>query len=139
MEKLMSIHVNLGEPRTVGQTSEGLLTIIPITGGSFEGPQISGRVCMGGADWSTVANGIVHVCARYWLEAENGETIAIFNEGWFPSEGHEGAIKTHPRFMVDAGGNHTCLNTGVFLGELRGGVPGSVDIDIWEIKKSQQR
>ena len=64
MEKIMSLHGKLGESRVIGQTLGGLLTIIPIVGGNFEGPTVCGRVCSGGADWSTVSNGIVLVCAR---------------------------------------------------------------------------
>lgn len=133
MGKIMSLHVKLGESRVIGQTLGGLLTIIPIVGGNFEGPTVCGRVCSGGADWSTVSNGIVHVCARYWLEAENGDIIAIFNEGWFPAEGQEGVIKTHPRFMAAVDGNYAYLNTGSYLGELYEGVSGSVNINIWEV------
>jgi hypothetical protein len=43
--------VNIAAPLTLGKTPHGERRIINITGGSFAGPLLSGRVLPGGADW----------------------------------------------------------------------------------------
>ena len=42
--------VTLGPPENIGTTGHGGRTIIPITGGSFSGPNIRGKVVPGGWD-----------------------------------------------------------------------------------------
>jgi hypothetical protein len=45
---VMRLHVRVDKPIYVGRTSEGCLSIIPIVGGTFKGPDIQGEVCPGG-------------------------------------------------------------------------------------------
>jgi hypothetical protein len=47
--------VSVQTPLVVGKSSHGLRRIVPITGGTFEGPNIRGRVVPGGADWQFCA------------------------------------------------------------------------------------
>ena len=64
-EPVLRLHVEVGEPKPVGETGAGRLVIIPITGGTFEGGQLRGSVLPGGADWSTqLPNGVAHVHAE---------------------------------------------------------------------------
>ena len=59
------IKVELGPVQEVGQAVHGERRIIPITGGTFEGPGIRGRVLNGGADWQIVhADGLAELDAR---------------------------------------------------------------------------
>lgn len=44
MQFIMELSVNIGSPLQVGDTGKGNRTIIPITGGTFSGPQIKGTV-----------------------------------------------------------------------------------------------
>ena len=44
----------------------------PITGGSFDGPRLRGRVLPGGGDWWTGRGLVVRLDARYLIEAETG-------------------------------------------------------------------
>ena len=46
--------VTVATPQIIGQSSRGLRRVVPITGGTFEGPRIRGRVVPGGADWQVV-------------------------------------------------------------------------------------
>ncbi len=69
--------VKVGEAVVVGSHR-----MIPITGGTFEGPQLRGVVMPGGADWQCVrADGTLELEARYALQTEAGERIAVVNRG----------------------------------------------------------
>jgi hypothetical protein len=67
----------------VGAAQElGNRRIVPILGGTFEGPEIRGRVLPGGADWQLVRpNGVVELEARYTLETDRGALIYVRNNG----------------------------------------------------------
>ena len=131
--RLLTLHVELDEPKTVGQTPEGILTIIPIIGGVFEGSALRGHVCAGGADWNTVSGMHCHVCARYWIETDDGVVISVFNEGWFSAEGNNALIKTTPQFKCDINSKYAFLNSGTYAAELSGGDNNSVNIIIWKL------
>ena len=74
---------DLGTPLEIGIVpSRGERRVIPILGGTFEGPSIRGRVLPGGADWQIVhADGSAEVDARYTLETDKGALISVFNQG----------------------------------------------------------
>ena len=50
LEFALQLKVTLGETYTCGETQHGRRTVIPITGGTFEGPAIKGTILNGGAD-----------------------------------------------------------------------------------------
>ena len=50
-EYVMTLNVKLGQAYGVGKTAKGNRFIVPITGGTFEGPNIKGEVLEGGADY----------------------------------------------------------------------------------------
>ena len=130
---LMTLNVRVEQPRIVGQTPEGKLSIIPIIGGTFEGPMLRGKVCPGGADWNTVSGSHCHVLARYWLQTDDGTILSITNEGRFAAEDEAAVIRTTPRFSCDINGMYAFLNNGTYAGELRGGDNNSVNIVIWKL------
>jgi len=133
-EKVMSLHVELGEAREIGKTYEGLLTIIPIIGGTFEGPLLKGVVRAGGADWNTtISDTIAHVHAKYWIETDDHVVISVENEGFINLLRKEAVIRTTPRFMCDLRGRYAFLAMDTFVGELVGGSGNSVDITIYRL------
>jgi hypothetical protein len=74
--------VEIGKPLEVGRSPLGQRRIIPITGGRFSGPRLSGRILPGGADWQVVRYGdITEVDARYTLETHDGNLIHVSNRG----------------------------------------------------------
>jgi hypothetical protein len=77
------MYATLGPPTEVGKLANGLVRrIIPVTGGTFEGPGIKGTVVAGGADWQIVTpDGIAVLDARYTLQTEQGHSIYISNRG----------------------------------------------------------
>ena len=69
------LHVNVGAPVMVGQMPRGQRRIVSILGGTFEGPNIKGKVVPGGADWQIIrADGFQR--ARYALHARNRQGAA---------------------------------------------------------------
>jgi len=83
LERLLKADITLGTPREVGETPQGRRRIIDITGGSFRGERLSGRVLDGGADWQLVrADGVTDLDARYTLETADGALIYVRNHGY---------------------------------------------------------
>jgi hypothetical protein len=66
--------------QVVGLNSRGLRRIIPITGGTVEGPLINGKVLPGGADFQIVVSETsADLDARYMLELDSGEHVFVQN------------------------------------------------------------
>ncbi len=131
--RVLTLDVECAPGIDVGETLQGRLTIIPILGGSFEGPGLRGTVCPGGADWFTrLGDAHYRVFAKYWIRTDDGQTIGIENEGFVAGKDHETAvIRTTPRFQVDMGGKYAFLGAGTYAGELvPGGKPGWVRVTI---------
>ena len=73
----------LGGIQKLGNTPYGERRIINILGGTVEGPKLRGKILPGGADWQIVrADGVVHLQARYTLEADSGAKILVDAEGY---------------------------------------------------------
>jgi hypothetical protein len=78
----MELHVKVGAPVEVGTVPRGRRRVIPIEGGTFEGPSIKGTVLNGGADWQVVrADGFAELDTRYMLRTDAGDLIYIQNAG----------------------------------------------------------
>ena len=76
------LRVTVGTPVMVGQMPRGQRRIVSILGGTFEGPNIKGKVVPGGADWQIIrADGFSELDTRYTLETEKGQLIYVQNAG----------------------------------------------------------
>lgn len=74
--------VHVAEPLVVGHSYAGVRRIIDITGGSFAGPRLSGKVLAGGADWQVIRDdGITDLEAKYTLKTDDGALIYVINWG----------------------------------------------------------
>lgn len=83
LEFSFRISVDLtGGIQELGKTSKGIRKVVPITGGTFEGPNIKGKVLPGGYDWQLLrADDVVEIDARYLLQTDGGDLITILNTG----------------------------------------------------------
>lgn len=82
LEFTFELRVNIGSTLELGQGSCGTRRNVPIKGGTFHGPQLSGRVLPGGADWQFVeSDGLTFVDAQYVIETEDGIRIEVRNRG----------------------------------------------------------
>ena len=80
---LLRAEIALAPAQELGATPQGRRRIIPITGGSFSGERLSGKVLPGGADWQVVRDdGVAQLEARYTLETSDGALIYVRNEGY---------------------------------------------------------
>lgn len=148
---LYSLNCTLGTPLSVGATPNGDRVVIPITGGTFSGPRLSGmylptpsdlsprasltnpitgNVLNLGADWGLVGNdGIFSADTRYHLQTNDGANIFIRTSGPGQANG-----KIHLRIVFEAAsaGAYGWLNNVVAVGVLTPG-EGWVAIDTYEL------
>jgi hypothetical protein len=76
------VRATVGAPMEIGQVAQGRRRIVPITGGTFEGPNLRGKVMSGGADWQIIrADGFTELDTRYTLETDKGQIIYVQNAG----------------------------------------------------------
>ena len=85
LQLTLEVHAEVGEPIELGEVAGQRRRMVPIIGGAFEGHgalTIRGRVCPGGADWQLIhPDGLTEADARYILETDGGQTIAVRNRG----------------------------------------------------------
>jgi hypothetical protein len=108
-----TLHVDLQPPTEVGRVQGGFRRIVPITGGIVDGPDLTGEILPGGADWNLEGeDGTFTVWARYDLELEDGTIIGVVNGGTgvtppeteFAKGDLAPALPTQPTFEVPDGG-----------------------------------
>lgn len=113
--------VTLGTGVAPGKTPYGSRNIIPITGGTFEGPDIKGTIIPGGWDWQLVrADGCIDVKADYMLKTDDGAIINVVNTGalCMPKAGKAPKpVRTSPRFEAPLG-KYEWLGQAAFVGTL---------------------
>ncbi len=112
--------VTLAAAVPVGETPIGKRNIVPITGGTFEGPGLRGSVMPGGWDWQlTLPSGCFQLHADYFLKTDDGVIIHVVNAGMVcpNSAGKRDALFTSPQFEAPKG-KYDWLNGGVFVGTL---------------------
>jgi muconolactone delta-isomerase len=80
---LYRLEATLGEPLDLGETVQGHRRIVPLTGGTFTGPEISGRLLSSGsADWQMVQpDGTALADIRYTLQSDNGALLYVQSQG----------------------------------------------------------
>jgi len=76
------VDVSGGRMQELGKTAKGIRRIVPILGGSFNGPSIKGTIIPGGYDWQLIrSDGVAEIEARYVLKTEDNALITIVNTG----------------------------------------------------------
>lgn len=138
VEHAFSAHVLLEPVREIGRTPYGVRRRIPIIGGTFEGPRISGRIVPGGADWQLQRSDDYTVIeADYMLEAADGVQIHVHNRGLTNTRVKGVAaryLRTVPEFEAPEG-RHAWLNQSIFVGSLQGltGGPPAVMVHVFRL------
>ena len=98
---LMRLRFTTATTEEIGPTPRGILSIFPITGGSFEGERLRGTVLGGGADWVTAsADGTLELDLRATLETDDGALIHMTFTGVRDDANHY--FRTLPRFETAA-------------------------------------
>lgn len=119
LELAMTLRVEIAPALEIGEIGAGYRRVIPITGGSFEGPAIRGEVLPGGADWNlTRPDGVAEVWARYTLRTDDGVLVGVTNAGLIiPQPDGSLYARTTPQFEV-AGERYAWLRHALFVGTL---------------------
>ena len=73
------LDATLGRPLDVGSTTQGRRRIVPLTGGTFTGPELSGTLLLGAsADWQIVLpDGTALGDIRYTLQTDDGDVLLV--------------------------------------------------------------
>jgi Protein of unknown function (DUF3237) len=80
LEFVFEARVEVSAGQELGAGPRGLRRIVPITGGTFEGPRLSGVIMPGGSDWQVIRpDGVAELEARYTLRVADGTLISVVN------------------------------------------------------------
>ena len=111
--------------------------MIPITGGTFEGPGIKGTIVPGGWDWQLRrADGCTDVEADYFLQTDDDVVINIVNRGVICMGQGASPVRTHPVFEAPRG-KYEWLSQNAFVGTLELAPPehgSAVRIRIYRVR-----
>lgn len=121
-EFVLQLKVTLGDAFSCGETQHGRRTVIPITGGTFEGPNIKGTIISGGADYQLANTAInrTELEAIYCIKTDDGVYIHVRNRGIICSgTDAEGKptfyFRAAPQFEAPADSKYAWLNNSLFL------------------------
>ena len=122
LEFALQLKVTLGDSYDVGETQHGQRIVIPITGGTFEGPAIKGTIINGGADYQ-LANKVLNrteLEAIYSIKTDDGVYIHVRNRGiiWSGKDAQGNPsfyFKAAPQFEAPADSKYAWLNNSLFV------------------------
>ncbi len=120
---LLLLRLTTAVTAEIGSTPNGKLSIFPVTGGSFEGERLRGKVLAGGGDWvTTKSDGTIELDLRATLETDDGALIHMTFTG--VRDDANNYFRTLPRFET-AAAKYAFLNRllAVGIGEIRSDGP----------------
>ncbi len=81
--KIFRLEAILGEALDVGEVAQGRRRIVPLTGGTFTGPELNGTLLPGAsADWQIVLpDGTALGDVRYTLRTDRGDVLFVRSQG----------------------------------------------------------
>jgi Protein of unknown function (DUF3237). len=123
-EFMWDAKVTIANVIAVGESKRGYRQVIPITGGTFEGPKIKGIVLPSGDDWQLVRpDGDTEFYARYLLRTTDGYTIQIINQAISHTPGKDEHKMPYLKSVVDieapTNSPYDYLNHAIFIGTLK--------------------
>ena len=142
LEFALQLKVTLGDSYDVGETQHGQRIVIPITGGTFEGPAMKGTIINGGADYQLAnkALGRTELEAIYSIKTDDGVYIHVRNRGiiWSGKDAQGNPsfyFKAAPQFEAPADSKYAWLNNALFVcapdftQEFKG-----IVLNVWKVK-----
>ena len=142
LEFAMQLKVNIGEPYTCGETQHGKRTVIPITGGTFEGPKIKGTILNGGADYQLSDSTLnrTELEAIYCIQTDDDVCIHIRNRGIiYDGKDEDGNytfyFKCAPQFEAPVDSKYAWLNNALFVCSPQWSQQfNGIILNVWKIK-----
>lgn len=140
LEFALQLKVTLGETFSIDNTQHGRRTVIPITGGTFEGPLLKGTIINGGADYQLNAENRTELEAIYCIKTDDGIYIHVRNRGIIANgKDADGKptfyFKAAPQFEAPADSKYGWLNNALFIcapewtQEFQG-----IVLNVWKVK-----
>jgi hypothetical protein len=120
LEFALQLKVTIGEAYGIDNTQHGRRTIIPITGGTFEGPKLKGTIINGGADYQLNTESRTELEAIYCIRTDDGINIHVRNKGIiYNGKDAEGNptfyFRAAPTFEAPADSKYAWLNNSLFV------------------------
>ena len=121
LEYALQLKVTLGQAFSMENTQHGRRTVIPITGGTFEGPLLKGTIVNGGADYQLAnAQGRTELEAIYCIKTDDGVYIHVRNRGIISNGADANGKPTFyfraaPQFEAPADSKYGWLNNALFV------------------------
>ena len=83
LTRVYRLEATLGEPLDLGDLAQGRRRIVPLTGGTFTGPELNGTLLPGvSADWQIVLpDGTALANIRYTLKTDDGHLLYVQSRG----------------------------------------------------------
>lgn len=122
-EHMWDAKVTVSNMIMVGESKHGTRRVIPISGGTFEGPKIKGVVLPGGEDWQLVRpDGDTELNARYLLKTDDGVVIQVINKVLMhtpkPGEGGQPYTRSVVDLEAPSDSKYDYLNHAIYIGTL---------------------
>ena len=140
LEFALQLKVTLGEAYGIDNTQHGRRTVIPITGGTFEGKGLKGTIVNGGADYQLNAEGRTELEAIYCIKTDDGIYIHVRNRGII-ANGKDASgkpsfyFRAAPQFEAPSDSKYGWLNDALFVcaPEFSQDFKGIV-LNVWRVK-----
>jgi hypothetical protein len=145
LTQIYRLEATVGEILDVGNVAQGRRRIVPLTGGTFSGPELNGTLLPGAsADWQIVLpDGTALGDIRYTLRTDHGDLLYVRSQGVRHGsaevlarlgrgeevDASEYVFRTSTQIEA-AAADLDWLNKGVFVG-VAGRQPGGVIYDIY--------
>ena len=83
LTQIYRLEATLAPPLDLGETTQGHRRIVPLTGGTFTGPELNGKLLPGAsADWQIVlSDGTALGDIRYTLETDGSDLLYVQSRG----------------------------------------------------------
>lgn len=79
---LMTVRIAAAPPQMLGTGPHGVRSVVPVTGGEFEGPRLRGNVLPGGGDWLLMrSDRVLELDLRITLETDDHALIYMTFQG----------------------------------------------------------
>jgi len=83
LTRVYRLEATIGQPLHIGERPQGHRRIVPLTGGTFTGPELHGKLLPGvSADWQTILpDGAALGDIRYALQTDAGDLLYVQSRG----------------------------------------------------------
>ena len=139
LEFVMQLNVTLDQPYSVGDIPNGRRTVIPITGGIFEGPLLKGTIINGGADYQLASkDGRTQIEAIYSIKTDDGVYIHVRNRGIIcmgkDANGNPSFyFRAAPQFEAPIDSKYAWLNNAIYVCAPAPGKQGGITLNVWKV------